>query len=117
MNKSEYIKIKVDEYISFNTDDQIKFLVFLGSDLTVVARETYAFQSEEVDNPKRLRRINETQHTLYDHIGKLLDSDTERYPDETLINIIFDTNDEVLAKQIANSFDLSIKYILSLKKA
>jgi hypothetical protein len=47
----------------------------------------------------------------FDPVPHLLNLDNKRYPDDIFINIIFETNDEELAIQIANSFDRSLIFI------
>jgi hypothetical protein len=78
---------------------QLKCLTIFGHNLTIAARDTYAFQSPEVRAPRRIREINEIQHRIFNHILALCTPGSSRYSDDALISIMLDHEDEHLRDQ------------------
>jgi hypothetical protein len=74
-------------FSSFSPDEQKEFVAQLMYELTVVVRDSYEAGGDGLSAPPRVRRINEVQHRLAAHLGKLLRGDSERYPDDVLIRI------------------------------
>ena len=83
---------------------QIRFLAVFGHNLTIAARDTYEFQSPHVRSPERLRQINEIQHRVFGHIIAL-QREEQRYPDDVLISILLDHEDNHLREQAFWAFD------------
>jgi hypothetical protein len=77
-------------YKSFGLKDQLRFLVRLGSWVTVVARaDTYVPQSVEVSNGPKLRELTEVQHWIWGQCVKLVEDDPERYPDDVFMQMMW----------------------------
>ena len=91
-------------YASLNRNAQIKLLSRFGFNLTIAARETYEVGTDQVLDPTRLREINEVQHRVLGHIGKLLSNDADRYPDHVLISILLRHDDMTLRAQAERAF-------------
>ena len=84
---------------------QIIVLAAFGSDLTVVARDTYVVGELGLHAPERLREINEIQHRVLAHILALTTEDDARYPDDVLLSIFFDYGDEQLQARTLRSLE------------
>ena len=63
---------------------RLKFLIKYGHELTIMARDAYVFQSEEVLNPKLLRGINEILHRVFQAIRELEEKSEEKFSFEGL---------------------------------
>jgi hypothetical protein len=75
---------------------RIRVLAAFGHNLTIVARDTYVVGELAIHAPERLRAINEIQHRVLAHILALATEDTRRYPDDVLLSILLDHDDEQL---------------------
>jgi hypothetical protein len=82
-----------------SADKQIRVLAAFGHNLTIAARDTYEFQAPGVRAPERLRSINEIQHRVLAHILALITQNACRYPDETLLSIALEHDDDHLRAQ------------------
>jgi hypothetical protein len=71
-------------------ENKIRFLCRLAFELTVVGRDTYIPQTEEISHPAHLRAINELQHHILGYLNALTFDDPRRYPDGVLIAIILE---------------------------
>lgn len=78
------------DYQALGRAEQIRFLVFLSAQLTVHARGTYEAGSERLEDPARLREINEFQHRLSFHLLHLMWDQVSRYPDAVFAEIVWD---------------------------
>jgi hypothetical protein len=87
-----------------SVDSQIVVLAAFGHNLTIAARDTYEFQAPGVGAPERLRAINEIQHRVLAHILALTIRDTRRYPDDVLLSIVLEHDDEHLQAQALWAF-------------
>jgi len=58
------IKLEGEWLAALNQDAKCLFLARLMHALTVVGRDSYTVQSEGLDRPEDLRRINEIQHRV-----------------------------------------------------
>jgi hypothetical protein len=67
--------------------------------LTIAARDTYEFQAPRVRAPQRLREINEIQHRVFGHILALHTVDAWRSPDDVLLAILLEHDDDHLQAQ------------------
>jgi hypothetical protein len=90
---------------------QLRLLARFGHELTIVARDTYDAGTDDVLEPQRLRRINEIQHRVFDHITKLLAGDTERYPDQVLISVFLDHDDATLRAHAGSAFQRATRHV------
>jgi hypothetical protein len=84
---------------SLPADVQARVLANFGHNMTIAARDTYEFQAPGVRAPQRLRDINEIQHRVFAHIAKLLTDDAGRYPDDVLLSIMIEHDDQHLTAQ------------------
>ena len=75
---------------------QVSVLAAFGYNLTIVARDTYVVGELGIHAPERLRAINEIQHRVLGHILALVTQDDSRYPDDVLLSILLDHDDERL---------------------
>jgi len=92
-------------FVSFSSDEKAEFIAQLIYELTLVARESYEAGGYGLDDPKRMRRINELQHHTSAYLSALLRSDAGRYPDEVLVRIILDQPDDpALGRQLRKTF-------------
>ena len=98
-------------YSSLNRAAQVKLLCRFGFNLTVVARDTYEVGTEELIDPRRLRQINEVQHQIFGHIGKLLNDDPDRYPDDVLISMLLHHDSIRLCSQAERAFLEAASYV------
>jgi hypothetical protein len=98
-------------YSSLNRTAQVKLLSRFGFNLTVAARDTYAAGSEALSDPRRLRQINEVQHRVFSHIGKLINNDPDRYPDDVLISMLLHHDNLALCSQAERAFLEAASYV------
>jgi hypothetical protein len=96
-------------FAALTSEQQMRFLLNLGHNLTIAARTNYAFQSPEVVNPKALRAINEIQHRLFNHLRALHSRGSFRYPDAMFVTGILDHEDVDLRKACEWAFSDALK--------
>jgi hypothetical protein len=94
-----------DAFAALTSEQQIRFLVTLGHNLTIAARSNYAFQSPEVANPKGLRAINELQHRLFNHLRALQTPGSFRFPDTLFVAGMLDHEDSDLRAACSWAFN------------
>jgi len=87
---------------------QINVLAAFGLNLTIVARDTYVVGELGIHAPERLRAINEIQHRVLAHILALANQDDRRYPDDVLLSILLDQDDEPLRARTLLALDDAI---------
>jgi hypothetical protein len=99
-------------FSSLSTSDKIRFLSRLGWELTIVGRDAYKPQTEELIHPARLRAINEIQHQILSHVYSLASDISERYPDDVLVaTILEESRDRELQEQVQYAFDRTAEFI------
>lgn len=86
----------VAAYSRLTSDRQIRVLANYAHNLTVVARGTYVPGTEDIDDPRRLRMLNELQHRVTGHLRQLLADDSQRYPNEIIVHIVTGEGDREL---------------------
>ena len=92
-------------FVSFSSDEKAEFIAQLIYELTLVARESYEAGGDGLNDPGRVRRINELQHRTSAYLSALLRNDTGRYPDDVLVRIILDQSDDpALGQQLRKTF-------------
>lgn len=74
------------------------FLAALGHELTVVARSTYKPQTEELDKPSQLRKINEVQHRVLACLVQLLAGACEVSFQEAIPGFLLEEQDPELVE-------------------
>jgi hypothetical protein len=99
-------------FAALTPEQQIRFLVTLGHNLTITARSHYASQSPEVANPKGLRAINELQHRLFNHLRALLTPGSFRFPDDLFVASMLDHKDSDLRVACTRAFNDALKKTL-----
>lgn len=100
----------VARFSALGADEQLRFLAKFGHNLTLVARDTYVPGSDRVHAPERLRRLNETQHRVFGHLLALLSASKWRYPDDAIVSIMLEHDDDYLRSQVAWAFEDALKY-------
>ncbi|MDQ3089331.1 MAG: hypothetical protein M3Q78_12165 [Acidobacteriota bacterium] len=100
--------MKTEEIIAFfsslTRDEQIKFLAHFLHYLTIVARDTYQVGTENIINQPKLRTVNEIQHQISSHLFALLENSLERYPDDVLMQIIFEQENKEIETEVMWAF-------------
>jgi hypothetical protein len=95
-------------FLALEPDCKVPFLSTLGHNLTVCARSAYDGDLHLDEANKRLRGFNELLHTITGQLLKLVTEDSDRYPDDTFIDILFERgqNDQC-ETDLARSFEWS----------
>lgn len=75
---------------------KVLFLATLAHDLTVVARNSYRPQTEELGKPSQLRRINEIQHRILACLVQSLEGVCERSFQESIASLVLQQSDQEL---------------------
>lgn len=78
----------IEAFESLSSREQVRFLLRLAWRLTVVARNYYVPQSDQLADPTAIREINELQHRVTAHALAVLDENPNRYPNDVLLDII-----------------------------
>jgi hypothetical protein len=94
-----------------SSENKIRFLCRLAFELTVVARDTYIPQTEDISHPAHMRALNELQHRILGYLNALTFDDPRRYPDDVLIAIILEAGkDEEQRQRIHEVFERLLKW-------
>lgn len=92
-------------FLSYSAEEKREFIAQLSYELTVVARGCYEVETEDLTDPRRLRRINEVQHRVSAFLWAMLRDDPQRYPDDVLIRIVLEQpGDEILGRELRATF-------------
>jgi hypothetical protein len=92
-------------FASFSSGEKAEFIAQLIYELTLVARESYEMGGDGLDDPKRVRHLNELQHHTSAYLSALLRGDAGRYPDDVLVRIVLDqADDPALSRQLRQTF-------------
>ena len=92
-------------FSSYSSGEQAEFLAQLIHELTLVARDSYEVGGDGLSHPQRVRRINEVQHRVSAFLWSLLRNDPSRYPDDVLLRIILEQQDDpALGRQLNEVF-------------
>ncbi len=86
MNKSQILQI----YTALDSTAKARFLAVLSHQLTILTRGDYDEGIDCATRVKRLMGSNELQHHIISELRHHLDEDPNRYPDEVLLNILFE---------------------------
>jgi len=81
--------------------EKAQFLAALIHELTIVARSTYRPQTEELENPRRMRKVNEIQHRIAACLRQVLSG---RGNDEFQVSIaawVFEESDPELRELLS----------------
>jgi len=102
----------VQTFSRLSREHKIRFLSRLAFELTVVARDTYIPQTENLSQPAHLRAINELQHQILGYLSALASGDTGLYPDNVLIAIILEAGKDVIQRgQVRDAFDRALSSV------
>lgn len=77
-------------------ESKVHFLAALAHELTVVARNSYRPQTEELDKPSQLRSINEIQHRILACLVQSLGGVCERSFQEAIASYVLQQSDQEL---------------------
>lgn len=77
----------VELYSNSSQEQKMLFLARISHELTIRARAAYEPGTENVTDPKLLRRINESQHGIAGTLAALLQN-APGYPDDVLVEIL-----------------------------
>lgn len=92
-------------FSGYSLEEKRDFLAGLSHELTIVARDSYEAGGDGLTDPRRMRLINEVQHSLSGFLWALLRGDSQRYPDNVLVGIILEQpDDEILKRQLNEAF-------------
>jgi hypothetical protein len=80
----------IEAFITLSPPEQARFLMRLAWELTIVARSYYVPGTEDLTDAAAVRAVNELQHKIASHALAILDDDPRRYPDDVLVQIVFD---------------------------
>lgn len=94
----------IEIFSNLTADEQKFFLAHLCHYLTVVARDTYDVETENITNQPKMRRINEIQHQLSLYLLALMRNDADGYPDDILVRIILEHSDN-------KDFEIEMKWV------
>lgn len=83
----------VAAYSALSESEQLRVLADYAHDLTVIARDTYLPQTQDIAHPRRLRLLNEVQHRVTGHMRRLISGDSKRHPDDVIVRIIVAEDD------------------------
>src|SRR5262245_39494441 len=78
----------LESFRSLTQPEQVRFLLLLAHELTIVARNYYVPQTEQLEDPVAVRRVNELQHQILGHALRVHEGSPARYPDETIAEIL-----------------------------
>jgi hypothetical protein len=93
-------------------ENNIRFLSRLAFELTIVGRDSYIPQTEDLSHPAHLRAINELQHKILSYLCALTSNDRALYPDNVLIAIILEAGKDVIQRsQVHDAFDRALSSI------
>jgi hypothetical protein len=96
----------MDAFTSYSREEKTAFLLRLVHELTIIARDTYDPESGGVNNPLRLRLINEIQHRIISSAIALAKNDPRRYPDDVLVGIILHHPEDIeLQRQLKEAVE------------
>lgn len=91
MNQPE---IEGEWLASLPKDLKTRFLASIGHNLTVAGRNSYRPQTEELDKPRQLRRVNEIQHRVLACLHQLLVRDAEISFQRSIAHLVLEQEDD-----------------------
>jgi hypothetical protein len=77
-------------YAALDSPAKARFLAVLSNQLTIFMRGEYDELVDCAIRVKRLMGSNELQHHVSSELRHHLEGDSDRYPDEVLLNILFE---------------------------
>lgn len=81
---------------SLSTEQKVRFLSVLGHELTIVGRNSYKVQTEDLEKPAQLRKVNEVQHRVLACLSQLLAGNCEQSFQESIAKLVLQQTDTEL---------------------
>ena len=81
---------------SLPSEQKVRFLSVLGHELTIVGRNSYKAQTEELEKPAQLRKVNEVQHRVLACLSQLLVGSCEQSFQESIAKLVLQQTDTEL---------------------
>ena len=92
-------------FSSYSLKEKEEFLAHLMHELTIVARDSYEVGQDGLTNLRRVRRINEVQHSVSAFLWALLRNDSKHYHDDILVKIVLEhPEDNAFEGQLCEAF-------------
>jgi hypothetical protein len=85
-------------FAELEPDQRAAFLARVAHNLTVAARDYYQFETLDVADPKRLRRMNELQHRITSYLDHLLRGNEDKYWAPFIVEIMLRPGDSTIAE-------------------
>ena len=102
----------VQAFINRSCAEKVSLLLRLAHELTIIARDTYDSESDNLTNPVRTRTINEVQHRVLSFLIALRENNINRYPDDVLVGIIVDHPEDIeLQRQLQEVFSRIVSQV------
>jgi hypothetical protein len=105
MKEHMNIEEVMETYSKMPVADQALCLALYGYELTILARDAYEPGTDDVKNPRWLRRLNEIQHRILGHILKLFNDDRARYPDDVFLNIVIPEENSFFSRSFCTAIN------------
>jgi len=86
---------------------KLRFLSVLGHELTVVGRNSYRPQTEELDKPAQLRRVNEVQHRVLACLAQLLAGTCAPSFQRSIAEVVLQQSDAELRQLMAYAWSFA----------
>jgi hypothetical protein len=93
---------------SLSAPEQVRFLVRLGWELTILGRGTYEVGGEGIAEPSRLRSIHESEHRLFGHLRELLEGSPHRRPNDVLMGVLLVHADLSLRASVMSAYNRAV---------
>jgi hypothetical protein len=105
---------KKSMFLALPQDKKILFLSLLAHEITIGARGAYPEQVEKDEDTNKLVTFNELQHNITSQVAHMLAKDDKRYPDEVLIDILFEkAQTGGCGSDLIVAFDFAYKHLPS----
>lgn len=79
-----------DLFGKVSDDSKPRLLSLLAHELTIYARGAYSGLASNSEATEKLRVLNELQHIITGQLAHLLAGESDRYPDDVFINILYE---------------------------
>ena len=83
------------EYLASTRDDQLLWLAAAIRYVSMVARGTYVPDGDDLEDPKRMRKLNEIVHRISDHLLSRIDTGRSGIPDDIFFDYLSVATDAV----------------------
>jgi hypothetical protein len=93
----------ISKFSALSQNQQIAALASFGYEITLDARGTFVPGTDDVEDPPQLRRLAEVLHRVLSHIWHLTAGHKERYPDEVIVSIMWESSPAHLQLALAKA--------------